>query len=550
MSTPPVTAPGTGLSDRAYRRRWATLGVLSLSLVLIGMDTTVLNTALPTMQRDLSASASELQWIIDAYTLAFAGLLLTAGAWGDKYGRKVALVLGLIVFGGASVWGATADTAGSVIAARAVMGAGGALIMPSTLSILIDVFRDPAERKRAIGVWSAMAGIGIAGGPALGGWLLEHFWWGSALMINVPIVGVTLGLGLWLVPESRDRRSPRLDLVGAGLSVVGLVTLVWSLIEAPERGWTDAVPLGGMALAAVVLVAFVLWERRHPAPMLPIELFRNRRFSIPALSITLVFFAMMAAAFFLSVYLQTVLGYTPLEAGLRILPLAVGLIVGGPTAMAVAQRVGERWPTVLGLVLLAVSFWIYAGTTVDSAYAPRGLGATMLLGFGMAFAMGPATESVMGSVPRAKAGVGSAVNDAVRQVGGALGIAVLISVLNSVYSAEIDDSAVNLPGAAAHAAQDSIQGAYAVAQDLPEAPAGRLVAAADSAFVEAMTVTVVVAAVVVLAGALLALVAMPDRGKVPDADADADDGDAADGDEPGAIAAADGDAGRNGGPMR
>ncbi|RIQ26090.1 MFS transporter [Jiangella rhizosphaerae] len=509
---PPDTESAT-LSERAHRRRWATLAVLSLSLVLIGMDTTVLNTAIPTMQRDLGATASELQWIIDAYTLAFAGLLLTAGAWGDKYGRKLALAAGLVVFGAASVWGATANDPGTVIAARTVMGLGGALIMPSTLSILIDVFRDPAERKRAIGVWAAMAGIGIAGGPAVGGWLLEHFWWGSALMINVPVVAAALLLGFWLVPESRDRKAPRLDLVGAVLSCAGLVALVWALIEAPDRGWTDAVTLGAIAASLAVLAGFVLWERRHPHPMLPVGFFLNRRFSVPAISITLVFFAMMGAAFFLSVYLQTVLGYTPLEAGIRILPLAIGLVVGGPAAMAVAQRVGEKWPTVFGLALLAASFWIFTGTTVDSGYAPRGLTATIVMGFGMAFAMGPATESVMGAVPRAKAGVGSAVNDTVRQVGGALGVAVLISVLNSVYAAQVDDAAAQLPAEAAHAAEDSIQGAYAVAGELPAEPATALVHAANTAFVDAMTTTTAVAGVVVLVGALVALLWLPSHAR-------------------------------------
>lgn len=511
-----ATTASTDLPERVHRRRWATLAVLSLSLLLIGMDTTVLNTAIPTMQRDLGATASQLQWIIDAYTLAFAGLLLTAGAWGDKYGRKLALAIGLVVFGAASVWGATAESASTVIAARAVMGVGGALIMPSTLSILIDVFRAPAERKKAIGIWAAMAGIGIAGGPAVGGWLLEHFWWGSALMINVPVVIVALGLGAWLVPESRDRRSPRLDLVGAGLSCAGLVALVWALIEAPEHGWTDPVTVGAVTSSLAVLAAFVLWERRHPAPMLPIAFFRDLRFSIPAISITLVFFAMMGAAFFLSVYLQTVLGYTPLEAGLRILPLAVGLVLGGPAAMAVAQRIGEKWPTVFGLVLLAVSFWIFAGTTVQSEYVPRGLAGTLVMGFGMAFAMGPATESVMGAVPRTKAGVGSAVNDTVRQVGGALGVAVLISVLNSVYSGSVDDAAARLPGAAAHAAGDSIQGAYAVAAELPSEHGDALVEAANRAFVDAMTTTTVVAAVVVIVGAVVALLWMPSHARRDD----------------------------------
>lgn len=515
---PAVPAPSPPLSARAHRRRWATLVVLSLSLIVIGMDTTVLNTALPTLQRELGASSSQLQWIIDAYTLAFAGLLLTAGAWGDKFGRKLALTVGLVVFGVASVWGATVDSAGALIAARTVMGIGGALIMPSTLSILIDVFRDPGERKRAIGVWSAMAGVGIAGGPALGGWLLEHYSWGSVLLVNVPIVLAALGLGLWLVPESRDRRGPRLDLVGAALSCVGLVVLVWSFIEAPERGWTDPVTLGAMGVSLVVLAGFVAWERRTSAPMLPIRFFRNRRFSIPAAAIGLDFFALMGAAFFLSVYLQTVLGYDPLDAGLRILPLAVGLIAGAPMAMAAAQRIGEKWPTVAGLVMIAGSFWIFAGATVASDYAPRSLVAIVLLGFGMAFAMGPATESVMGSVPRSKAGVGSAVNDTVRQVGGALGVAVLISILNSVYTSQVTDAATQLPAAATDVVSDSVQGAYGVAADLPAAQASALVDAADVAFMDAMSATVLVAAGVALLGAIITLVWMPSHARAADAE--------------------------------
>jgi EmrB/QacA subfamily drug resistance transporter len=501
-------SPGP-LPDRAYRRRWATLSVLSLSLVLIGMDTTVLNTALPTMQRDLDATASDLQWIIDAYTLVFAGLLLTAGAWGDKYGRKAALMTGLVMFGGASVWGSMAEGPDTLIAARAVMGIGGALIMPSTLSILIHVFRDPAERKRAIGLWSAMAGLGVAGGPALGGWLLEHYWWGSALLVNVPVVVLALGAGLRLVPESRDRRAPRLDLVGAALSCLGLGLLVWALIEAPGRGWTDATILGGIAAGLLVLAVFLLWEKRHSAPMLPIAFFRDLRFSVPAAAIMLNFFALMGTAFVLSVYLQTVLGYDALGAGVRILPMAVGLVTGAPIAMAVAQRIGEKWPTVLGLGLIAASFVVFAGITVESDYTPRGLTGTILMGFGMAFAMGPATESVMGSVPHHKAGVGSAVNDTVRQVGGALGVAVLVSILNSAYTSQVEGAAAGLPDPAAAAASDSVQGAYGVAAELPDSAAAALVSAADLAFVDALNVTVLAAAAVVAAGALIAAIFMP-----------------------------------------
>lgn len=518
----PATTTSPPLSALAHRRRWATLIVLSLSLVLIGMDTTVLNTALPTLQRDLAATASELQWIIDAYTLVFAGVLLTAGSWGDKYGRRLALSAGLVIFGAAAAWGATADSPTTLIAARAAMGLGGALIMPSTLSVLIDVFRDPAERKRAIGIWSATAGIGIAAGPALGGWLLEHYSWGAVLLVNIPVVVVALALGFWLIPESRDQRAPRLDLVGAALSSAGLAILVWSFIEAPERGWTDPVTLGGMAGGLAILAGFVGWERRTAAPMLPIRFFRNRRFSVPAAAIGLDFFALMGAAFFLSVYLQTVLGYDALDAGLRILPLALGLVVGSPLAMAVAQRIGEKWPTVFGLTVIAASFWIFSGATAQSDYAPRSLVGVILLGFGMAFAMGPATESVMGSVPRSMAGVGSAVNDTVRQVGGALGVAVLISIMNSAYASSIAGSVTELPADAAAAAEDSIQGAYGVAGQLAPDVGAALVSAADTAFVDAMSGTVLAAGAVALLGALITLIWMPSHARPADEPAVAD----------------------------
>ncbi len=502
-------------TETIHRRRWGTLAVLCVSLFVVGLDNTVLNVALPSLQRDLDASSSDLQWIVDGYTLAFAGLLLTAGSWGDKFGRKRALNLGLAIFGIASLWGAFCDSSAQLIAARTTMGIGAALVMPSTLSILTNAFTDTAERKKAIGIWAAVSGLGIAVGPALGGWLLEHYWWGSAFLLNVPVVVLGIALSSSLVPESKDIRAPRLDLVGAGLSILGLTTLVWAIIEAPSEGWTDRHVLAGFGVATVVLAIFAAWELRVRDPMLDLRFFRDHRFSASAVSVTLVFFALFGSVFFLSIYMQSVLGYGPLEAGLRLTPIAAGLIAGGPVAMWLAQKVGEKIPVVIGLTILAISLWVISQTTVDSGYG-RMLTAILLMGFGMNVAMAPATEAVMGSLPRAKAGVGSAVNDTTRQVGGALGVAVLGSILNSVYTAHMDSKVGGLTADAAHAASDNLQAAVAVSVKLPAPAAQSLVAAAEDAFVHAMDVTVLVGAGITLLGALVALLWLPHHGAHPD----------------------------------
>ena len=335
-------------SGKAYDRRWWTLVVLSMSLLVISLDNTILNVALPTIERELDASAGALQWIVDSYTLVFAGLLLTMGSLGDRFGRRLSLVIGLAVFGGASLLSALATSADMLIASRALMGIGGALIMPSTLSILTNVF--PAEeRPKAIGIWAAVAGLGIAIGPVAGGWLIEHFSWGSVFLVNLPIVVVALAAAPALVPESRDPKASRLDPVGAMLSTAGLGVLTWAIIEAGgERGWTDAVVLGGFGVALAALVAFVAWELRSSAPMLDVRLFAVRRFSGASVSIALVFFALFGAIFFLTMYLQEVLDYGALEAGLRVTPIAAGLVLGGPVSAKLvraarnAQRGGRR----------------------------------------------------------------------------------------------------------------------------------------------------------------------------------------------------------------
>lgn len=510
----PPTANEQQRARTTHERRWVILGVLSVALLVIGLDNTILNVALPTLQRDLGATSSELQWIVDSYTLVFAGLILVAGTWGDRYGRRLGLFIGLAVFGAASLWGALSGDANSLIWARAVMGLGAALIMPATLSILTNTFTDPTERKTAIGIWAAVSGIGIAIGPTLGGWLLEHFWWGSVFLINVPVAAGGLILGLWLLPESRDPAGVRIDWVGAGLSVVALVSVVFAIIEAPVKGWSSAEVLSAAIVGLAATTAFVRWELRVPDPMLDLRLFRDRRFSVPAGAITLVFFALFGTVFFLAIYLQAILGYTALEAGIRMLPIAVGLVLGSPLAMAMAKRTGEKWPTVLGLGLLGAAFVVIASTTPETDYWPQVPIQMVLMSFGIAFAMGPATESIMAAVPAAKAGVGAAVNDAVRQVGGAIGVAVLGSLLAGIYSARLADTGVLdvLPPAARAAASDNVQGAFSVASGLDGATAAALTDAATVSFIDAMTSATVVGLVAVVVGAVITAILMPSRG--------------------------------------
>jgi EmrB/QacA subfamily drug resistance transporter len=494
-------------ADTIYRRRWATLGVLSLSLVIIGLDNTILNVALPTLVRELDATASQLQWMVDAYVLVFAGLLLTMGALGDRFGRKLALNVGLVIFGVASVAAAFAGSAEALIAARAFMGVGGALIMPSTLSIITNVFSGP-ERGRAIAAWAAVAGLGIILGPVLGGWLLEQYWWGSIFLINVFVVVAAIVAGLFLVPESKDPEATPLDPVGAALSIGGLVALVYAIIEAPSRGWTDGVILAAFAVAAVLIGVFLWWENRVTHPMLRLEFFENPRFSAASVAITLVFFAMFGTVFLLTQYLQFVLGYTPLEAGFRVMPVAT-MIVAAPLSARLTERFGTKRVVAAGLVVVATAMSILALIDVESGYPHVAL-ALVFLGAGMGTAMAPATDSIMGSLPLAKSGVGSAMNDTTRQVGGALGVAILGSILASNYSSAMTPAVAALPPQAGEIASDSIGGAVAVASQIGEAGAA-LFQVASEAFIDGMTSAVWVAAGVALVGAVVTWLYLPAR---------------------------------------
>jgi EmrB/QacA subfamily drug resistance transporter len=489
-----------------HARRWWTLAVMCLSLMVIGVDNTILNVALPTLVRDLDATTSQLQWIVDAYTLVFAGLLLTAGSLGDRYGRRRSLTIGLLIFGAGSVASALAGSANELIATRALMGVGGALIMPATLSIISNVFTVPAERGRAIAVWAGFSAMGIAIGPLSGGWLLEHFWWGAVFMVNIPIVALALLGGRLFVPESKDPAPRGLDPVGAVLSIVGLVTLVWGIIEAPVHGWTDPSTLTAFALAAVFLGGFVWWERRTDHPMLDVGFFTNPRFSAASIAVTLVFFALFGTTFLQTQYLQFVLGYSALEAGLRVGPIALVLMVTAPLSARLVERVGTKLVVAAGLAVVSIALVVLSFATVTSGYPPV-LASLLIMGVGMGMTMAPATESIMGSLPRHKAGVGSAVNDTTRQVGGALGVAILGSLLASSYGSSLGEG---VPAAA----RASVGGALQLAGQLGGEPGAALAAAARSAYVDGMGVGVLVAAGVALLGSVIALAFLPSRARM------------------------------------
>jgi EmrB/QacA subfamily drug resistance transporter len=492
-----------------YPRRWQALVVLSLSLFVVTVGNTILNVALPTIRTELDAGSSQLQWIVDAYLLVFAGLLLTAGSLGDRFGRRRALVTGLVVFAIGSVFAAVADSANALIASRALMGLGAAGIMPTTLSILTNIF--PArERPKAIAAWAAVSGLGIAAGPIAGGWLLEHYSWNSIFLVNLPVIALTLLGVAALVPESRDPDTPSLDIAGAGLSIAGLSAIVWGLIEAPGRGWGSPVILAAFATGAAIMAGFVAWERRTDHPMLEVGVFRNPRFSAASVSIAFLFFALMGVVFLLTSYLQTVLGYDTLETGVRLLPIAGGMIVAARLSVIVSQRAGTKVAVAGGLGTVALALAQFATFDVGTGYGPIAAALTTM-GLGIGLAMSPATEAIMGALPRSKAGIGSAMNDVVREVGGTLGVAVLGSVLTSGYGSAIDNDVTALPASAAAAATDSVGAAHELAAQLGGSAGQRLLEASNLAFVEGMATTATLAAAAAVVGALIALVLLPAR---------------------------------------
>ncbi|MGW8378079.1 MFS transporter [Streptomyces sp. ODS28] len=495
----------------APRRRWAATAALCLGLFLLGLDLTVLNVAVPGLQADLDASMGETQWVVDAYALVLGGLVLTVGALTDRLGRRRAFVCGVYVCALASVCGAVAADPAQVIAARAGMGAGAALLMPATLSIVSALFPDPAERARAIALWTAVGGLGGGCGPVIGGWLVDQFSWRAAFWINLPFALAIVALTLWLVPAFRPVRGTRADPPGAVLSAAGLLALVWSIIESPGRGWTSPEVLAGYAGAGLLLVLFVLWERRTPHPMLPPALLGQRRISLSAGALAMMSFALYGSLFVATLYLQGVLDYSPWRAGLCTLPLPGGLIVGAALSVRLGARCGQRATLLLGLAVVAGGFAVLAGIGPDSGYPP--LAAFQIIaGTGAGLIATAATASVMDAVPEGQAGLGSAVNDATRQVGVALGVAVQGSVLAAGYGDRMsrDLAAAHAP-AALDPATDNILAARALSDHVPAGSRERLLDSASEAFTWGMTHAALVAGAVVTLTGLAVWRCLPGR---------------------------------------
>jgi len=499
-------APEHPIDPKVHARRWVILGVLCLSLMIVIIGNTALNVAIPTLARELEASTTDLQWMVDAYALVFAGMLFTAGSLGDRFGRKGALQGGMLLFLVGTLIAAFATSAAVVIAARAVMGLAAAFVMPSTLSLLTNVF-PPAERPKAIAVWAGISGGGAALGPIASGFLLEHFWWGSVFLVNVPVLLIALVAGKVLVPTSRDPEQPPLDVPGALLSIAGLSVLVYAIIEGPTHGWASAETIGTFAGAGVLLVLFAIRELRAAHPMLDLRYFRDARFSAASGGITMIFFAMFGTFFLVSQYFQLVLGFSPLEAGLLQLPMGFVMMLVSPQVPGLVARFGPRnvVPTGLGIVafgLFAFSF-VGVGTPAWLVLVPA-----LFLATGMALSMTPLTTLIMASVPVTKAGVGSAMNDTTRELGGALGVAVLGSVLTSTYGASLRPVTEDLPAQAREVAETGLTGAMAVAAQMGEAGEA-LVDAAKHAFVDGLGLAAIIGAVIVALVALSVRRALP-----------------------------------------
>jgi EmrB/QacA subfamily drug resistance transporter len=491
--------------EPADTRRWWALGVLCLSLVVVTIDTTILNVALPSLVRSLHATSSGLQWIVDAYTVVFAGLLLSAGSVGDRFGRRGTLTAGLVVFAVASGASALAQTPAALIALRALTGAGAALVFPATLSILTNMFPDPVERQRAIAVWAGTAGIGIGLGPVAGGLLLRHFFWGSVFVVNVPVCALAIITGLLVVPTSRDADQAPLDPPGALLSIVGLSALIYAIIEGPSRGWTSPTVIGVFVGSLIVLGLFATVELRRRSPMLDLRLFTNPRFTAASLGVTALYFCLFGTIFFQTQHLQFVLGYDPLGAGLRSVPFAVVLLVVANTTPRLVRWAGTRAVITTGLAVVAASMALRAGFTVHSGYTAI-LITQCAFALGMGLTIAPATASIMSAVPAGRAGVGSAINDTTRQVGGALGVAVMGSVGASLYrsSASHALAGAHLSAAVSTKALDSVGSALATARSLPPGAALAVSDAAKRAFIHGLDVSALVGLGVAVAGGAMA----------------------------------------------
>jgi EmrB/QacA subfamily drug resistance transporter len=487
------------------RRRWAVLATVCLAVFAINIDTTIVNVAVPALARQMAATTRDLQWIVDGYNLAFAALVLTAGSIGDRFGRRPVLLAGLVGFAIASGVGALCASSGPLIAVRFTMGAFAALIYPTTLSIITNAYPDRRERAKAIGVWGAVTGLGVAIGPVTGGLLLARFWWGSIFLALVPIALVAAVLAAWVVPESRDPRPARLDLPGLATSSAGIGLLVYTIIEAPDRGWTSGWSIVGFVATAVIATAFVILERRRVEPMLDVSLFRTPAFSAASGAVTVAFFALFGFIFLITQYFQFIRGYGTISAGVRILPVALTIAIGSVVGAGLAGRLGTRIIVVTGLVLFGTAFaWIAVSATYESYLQ---IAAQMvIMGTGLGLTTAPATESILSVLPAAKAGVGSAINDATREAGGTLGVAILGSVFTSIYAHQLTGTALAaLPPPLASAARHSVAAALAAAGHVAPPLGHQLLTDVTASFMTGLHTACLVAAGVCWLGALGAL---------------------------------------------
>ena len=503
---------------KGYRQRWIALAFMGVALLIISLDNTVLNLALPSIANTLGSSASQLQWIVDAYVLSIAGLLLTIGYIGDRVGRKPTLMVGLGIFALFSLGAALSNSTNMLIAMRALMGIGAATIMPATLSILTATFREPKERATAIALWAAVFSLGMGIGPLVGGWLLEHYHWSSVFYINIPVIAVGLIGGGIFIANSKTANPRKLDIPGALFSIAGFFTLVYAIIQAGNKGWGEPQVLYTFGGAVVLLTAFIIWEFKYKNAMLPLKFFKNMSFTGANIALMLVHFGLMGAFFFLGQFLQSVQGYSPLQAGIRLLPMAAVSFVAAAISARIAQAIGTKFTIALGILIAASGFFYFSRiAAVDVPYSQFVI-AMCIVALGIGFTMAPSTNSVMGSIPVDQSGVGSALNSTTRQIGGALGVAVLGTILNSTYIADINAVKwpVQLPAQALEAIRNSIQGAHIVAQQVPSPQLAQLIIdQSNLAFTSGARQALVVAAIIMAISAIVTLFIVPSRVRPP-----------------------------------
>lgn len=498
------------------RKRWIVLGILCLSLFIISIDNMVLNLALPAISSDLGSTASDLQWITDAYILVFASLMLTMGAIGDRWGRKLILQIGLALFGIGSLAAALSTSNEMLIICRAFLGFGGAMVMPSTLSIVTDTFRHPVERGRAIAIWASVFSLGAGFGPVIGGYLIEYFDWNAVFYINIPIVIIALISGFIFIHESTGEGAPKPDLPGVVLSTGGLFALIYGIIKAGEDSWGDSTVIISLLVAATVLGIFVWWEHRSRTPMLPLGYFKNRSFSGAALAMLLTVFALLGSLFFLSQYLQTVQGYSPVSSALRMLPLAGTAFVATLLSAKVAEMLGNKIAVALGIIICGAGLYYCSQMfDADTSY-PVLVSGIVIIALGIGTVMSPATNAIQGSLPLSRVGIGSAMNDTSRQVGGALGVALLGALMNATYLDKVGNLQVltSLPEEAAEAVRSSVQGAHIIAGTLPPDMAQEVIQGANEAFTVGMTDAMFIGALIMVVCAGISFFMLPRRARI------------------------------------